>query len=281
VSGSHGRTAPHPHGHHHHVGDHHHEHRDGTRAVDDGPMQLGQAVRAMPAQVKLVAALGYVLTIVATPREAFWAFALHAAFVIVVAIVVGMPLATLRRRLVVEVPFVAFAVLLPIVGRAPRLDVGFVSLSQPGLWAAWNILAKGTLGVAVSALLTHTTSVVDLLAGLERLRMPASLVMIASFMVRYGEVLREESERMRVARLARGYDPRWFWQARAVATSAGSLFVRAYERGERVHLAMQSRGFTGRFPTSSRSDATTSQWLGALLLPIVGVTIAAVAWSVR
>lgn len=76
---------------------------------------------------------------------------------IAAAAAIGM---TLARRLVVEVPFVAFAVLLPIVGRAPRIEVGIVSLSHPGLWAAWNILAKGTLGVAVSALLTHTTSVV-------------------------------------------------------------------------------------------------------------------------
>jgi cobalt/nickel transport system permease protein len=268
VSGAHGRNAAH----HHHDQQHRAEHHGG---------HFGSAVRALPAQVKLVAALGYVLTIVATPREAFWAFALHAMIVLGIAAAIGMTPSSLARRLVVEVPFVAFAVLLPIVGRAPRLDVGLISLSQPGLWAAWNILVKGTLGVAVSALLTHTTSVVDLLAGLERLRMPTSLVMIASFMVRYGEVLRDESERMRVARLARGYDPRWFWQARAVATSAGSLFVRAYERGERVHLAMQSRGFTGRFPSSGRSDATTSQWFVAVALPIVGVTIATLAWSVR
>ena len=33
-----------------------------------------------------------------------------------------------------------------------------------------------------------------------------------------------------------------------LARSAGALFIRSFERGERVHLAMLSRGYTGRMP---------------------------------
>ncbi|HRE03653.1 MAG TPA: CbiQ family ECF transporter T component, partial [Ilumatobacteraceae bacterium] len=43
--------------------------------------------------------------------------------------------------------------------------------------------------------------------------------------------------------------PRWLWQARPIAASLGTLFVRSYEHGERVHLAMLSRGFTGSMPS--------------------------------
>ena len=64
-------------------------------------------------------------------------------------------------------------------------------------------------------------------------------------MLRYGEVVVGEAKRMRVARISRGDDPRFLWQAGATARSVGTLFIRSYERGERVHLAMVSRGWTG------------------------------------
>ena len=71
---------------------------------------------------------------------------------------------------------------------------------------------------------------------------------ITAFMVRYLTILTGEAERMHVARQSRGYEPRWLWQAGAMAASVGTLFVRAYERGERVHLAMCSRGYDGTMP---------------------------------
>ena len=68
-------------------------------------------------------------------------------------------------------------------------------------------------------------------------------------MVRYSDVLLDELRRMRIARLSRGHDPRWLWQSRAIGATAGTLFVRSFERGERVHIAMLSRGYDGRMPT--------------------------------
>ena len=140
------------------------------------------------------------------------------------------------------------AVFLPIVGSAPFVAVGPLTLSEPGLWAAWGIAVKGTLGVAASALLTLTTTVPQLLQALERLRVPRALVAIATFMIRYGEVLTDDLRRLRIARVSRGDDPRFLWQVTATAATAGALFVRAYERGERVYVAMLSRGYTGRMP---------------------------------
>ena len=114
--------------------------------------------------------------------------------------------------------------------------------SVNGLWGAWNILAKGTLGVAASALLTATTSCANCSSALQRLRLPAVLVPIASFMIRYGDVITDDMRRMRVARVSRGYEARGSGSRGCSPRPPGALFIRSYERGERVYLAMVARG---------------------------------------
>jgi cobalt/nickel transport system permease protein len=213
----------------------------------------------VPPQVKLAGTLAVVAAVVATPRQAPWAFGLHALVVAALVALAGLPLGLVLRRLRIELPFLAFAVFLPLVGGDPRVDVAGVSLSRPGLAAAGTIVAKGTLGITASIVLAATTTVPDLLRGLDRLHVPRLVTGIAGFMVRYLGIVLDEARRMHVARQSRGYDPRWLWQAGGVAASAGTLFVRAFERGERVHLAMVSRGYTGTMPDLSWSDAPPTQ----------------------
>jgi cobalt/nickel transport system permease protein len=236
--------------------------------------------RARP-QCKIAATLLFVLAVVATPREAFWAFGVYALGLAGLARVGRVPLRLLARRLVIELPFLAFAVFLPVVGQGERVEVLGVSLAVGGLWGAWNIVVKGTLGVVASSLLAATTPVPELLGGLDRLRLPKALTTIAGFMIRYADVIADEVRRMRIARISRGHDPRWIWQARAVAASAGTLFIRSYERGERVYLAMVSRGYGGSMPALQDLDATRGQWLAALALPAAAALVAVTAWGVR
>ena len=235
-------------------------------------------VHRLRPHAKVAATLAFVLAVVATPRDAFWVFGLDAVLVATVALLAHVSLPTLARRLAIEAPFVAFAVFLPLVGEAPHTDVAGLSLSEPGLWGAWNILVKGTLGVAATVLLASTTTIAELLTGLDRLRVPRAFTAIAGFMVRYGQVIVGEGRRMRIARLSRGYDPRWIWQARAVASSAGTLFIRSYERGERIHVAMLSRGFTGELPAATHDRADAREWLAVGLVPALAATAALTAW---
>lgn len=230
---------------------------------------------------KVAALVVFVLAVVATPRQAVWAFAADAVLVVLAARAARLPLRTLLRRLAVEGPFLAFAVALPFLGVDPRVPLGPVSLSVPGLWAAWAIVAKATLGASAAVVLAWTTPVADVLAGLERLRVPRALVAIAGFMVRYLDVAAGELRRLQVARLSRGDDPRWLWQGKAVATTAGALFVRSYERGERVAHAMAARGFTGTMPPTTTEPPPGARRLRALgpvvLWPVPAVVTAAAA----
>ncbi|KUF19552.1 cobalt ECF transporter T component CbiQ [Streptomyces silvensis] len=236
-------------------------------------------VHALPPHTKLTAVLCFVLVVVSTPREAVWAFAVYALLLASVAYAARVPPAFWLKRLLIEVPFVAFALLLPFVAQGERTGVLGLSLSVEGLWGAWNVLAKGTLGVAASVLLAATTELRDLLLGLQRLRLPPLLVQIASFMVRYGDVVTDEMRRMRVARESRGFEARGVRHWGVLAKSAGALFIRSYERGERVHLAMVSRGYTGTMPVIDEVMASRAQWTYALALPLTALAVCLLGWT--
>jgi cobalt/nickel transport system permease protein len=153
-----------------------------------------------------------------------------------------------------------------------------MSLSVAGLLAGWNIVVKGTLGVLTSLTLAATTPPRDLLWGLQRLRVPSTITTIATLMLRYIDVIVGEARRMRIARIARGHNPRLLWQAGATARGVGTLFLRSYERGERVHLAMLSRGWSGEMPVLQERPAGRREWVLGLVPVAAGALLAAVAW---
>jgi cobalt/nickel transport system permease protein len=237
-------------------------------------------VHRLAPEVKIAAMLAFTIAVVATPREEFWAFGGYLLLVVTTAAFARVPIGWLAKRSLIETPFVLFAFVLPFLGAGTeRVEWLGVSLSVHGLYGAWNLLAKATLGVLASLLLAATTSPRDLLVGLDRLHCPSVLTQIATFMLRYVDVLIGEARRMRIARISRGDDPRFLWQVRGLAAGFGALFLRAFERGERVYLAMISRGYAGRMPDAWHDSgrANGAQWAAAATVPAVAGLIAAAA----
>lgn len=229
-------------------GAHSHGAGDGLVVHRHGP------VHGLPPHGKLLGLLAFVLVVVATPVPAVvgsrgWLPYLGYGVLLVGLVAVArLPFGAVARRCVVEAPFLVFALLMPFVAAGPRVQVGPLALSESGLVGGLALAVKATLGVGAAVVLAATTPTRELLAGLERLRLPAALVAICSFMVRYVSVVAGDAARMRVARESRGYTGGRAGHLAAVAAGAGTLFVRSYERGERVHLAMLSRGYDGRMP---------------------------------
>lgn len=234
-------------------------------------------IHHLPPQVKVAAAILFVFLVAITPREAMWAFAIYAAVIVGLATVSRVGLRFVLVRLLGIVPFIAFAFLIPFIASGEQTDVLGLSVSVEGLWASWNILAKASIGASTSILLAGTTEVADILAGMARLRVPAVFTSIAGFMIRYLALIVDEIGRMRVAMTSRGYDPRWLWQAKPIAQSAGAMFIRSYERGERVYDAMVARGYTGEMPDLRRRDPTMSEWMVGGALPAMAAVVLIVA----
>jgi cobalt/nickel transport system permease protein len=205
-------------------------------------------VHRAPAHLKLVALVAFMLVVVATPRAWYPAFAGYALLLLGVVALSRVPVAYLAKRMVVETPFVLFALAIPFIAEGPRVEVLGLEVSQPGLWAAAALLVKGTIGVLAALTLAATTEPQDVLVGLRRLRLPSLVVQIMGFMLRYLDVVTAEMGRMLTAMRSRGLDPRSPRHWPVLARALGALFIRSYERGERVHLAMLARGYDGTLP---------------------------------
>lgn len=219
-------------------------------------------VHRLDPRVKIVGLIGLVVVSVTMPPGAWYAFV--AVFVILVGLAAAgrLPPGHVARRMNVEIPFLLAAAVLPFT-------------AEDGVRLAITVGCKITIGVLAMIVLSSTTPFPRLLRGFEALRAPRLILAIVSFMWRYLHVLGEEVTRMKRAREARGYSPSWVWQTASSGPLIATMFVRALERGERVYLAMLSRGYAGSIPgglsvplTLRRSDAAFLAGLAALLVAV-------------
>ena len=171
-----------------------------------------------------------------------------AAVLVAVAAVarVGPRLIWRRARLIL--PLVLFVGAFVPFARGGEVvaSLGPFDVTREGLEVWLSASVKATIGTVSAVLLGATTAYPQVLRGLEALRVPRTLTLIAAFMYRYLFVIVDEVQRMRAARDARGYRPRSMLGAGAVGRIASALFLRSHARGERVYLAMLSRGYDGR-----------------------------------
>ena len=257
------------------------DHRHGHDVGEQLYVHRHTRVHQLPAEVKIATLVVFMFIVVATPVEAFWAFAAYALLLGAIATVAQLSPRVVLPRMIVEVPFLLFAVLMPFFGPEPSVEVLGVSLSVAGLWAGWGIIVKGTLGVLSAIILAATTRSRDIVSGLGALHLPTLMVSITMFMMRYMHVVSDEMHRMRVARESRGFQATGVRSWPVIAQSAGALFIRSYERGERVHLAMLSRGYSGVMPVLDEPITTRQQWLTGLALPAIALIICLTAWGTQ
>lgn len=204
------------------------------------------------------------------------------------------PLTTARRSLIAA-PFLLAA--LPLVFTRPedplaRFALGplTLTLSGEGLRIFATIAAKSWVSVQAALLLAFTTPFHELVDGLRQLRLPRIMIAIISFMYRYLAVLAEEATRMRRARAARSAvaaggraGGTLLWRARVTGSMVGSLFLRSYERSERIYAAMQARGFEGEFRHMHSRSLRTNEiaLLASVLLLLAAFALIAHLWLPR
>ena len=214
---------------------------------------LNTPVHRLDPRAKVILALVFTVTVVSTRPSHLLAFVIYAGLVSWTAALARVPLTHVLLRAAAVLPFSALAALwLPFVGGGETWTLfgGRVHLSVAGSWLLAGVAMKSFLGASAAILLVSTTPFSLLLRGLRKLGAPVILVDLLALTYRYLFVLVGEALRIRRAAAARGYRPRWLGQAMLIGRLVGRLFVRSYERAERVYGAMVQRGYDGRMPAS-------------------------------
>jgi cobalt/nickel transport system permease protein len=231
-------------------------------------------VHRLDPRAKLLGFAGITVVAVSTAPRYWPALAACAVALAVIAAAARVGPGVIWSRARVVLPLVLFvAAFVPFVRGGAAVAVGPLALSRDGLTTFAAVSSKALIGTVSAVLLGATTSFPDVLHGLERMRAPRLLTLIAAFMYRYLFVIGGEVRRMRVALAARGYRPRHALQAAAIGRVATALFLRTFERGERVYVAMLARGYAGATPrlralAFARADALFLTTLAVALLPL-------------
>ncbi len=203
--------------------------------------------RADP-RVKIILALAVSIAIIALKAYTAQLTALAGA-VILVRIAALAPKDTLKRLSAVNLFILLLWMVIPFTTPGEYLwSLGPLHISQQGIEQALAITIKCNAIVLFNLAFLSTSTVFSLAHALAHLRVPSKLVQLFFFSWRYLHLLEEELEQLKRAAVLRGFSPGANMHTyRTYANLLGTLFVRSYDRGQRIYNAMLCRGFDGTF----------------------------------
>ena len=240
-------------------------------------------------RIKVVVTVAFILSNALLPDGAWIAFGLSWVFLLFANILSNLGIGFTFKRSFVALPFaiVAVTVLFSMPG-APLSSFHFLfwdlTITDIGLLSFVSILIRSWLSVQMAILLVASARFPDIIHALEHLKIPVILTTIIAFLYRYLFVLADEVFRLMRARESRAAampgtrsGGSVAWRAGVAGHMAGQLFLRSYERSDRVYNAMLARGYAGHMETINPHELRRRDYLTAafallmiLILQVVG-----------
>jgi len=230
-------------------------------------------IHRLDPRLKVVVTMLFILSNVLLPDGAWLAFLCTLALILVIAWVSEIGVVTTLKRSFIALPFflAAITAIFALPGQTLaewNLGPWHLVATDAGVLRFASVVIRSWLSVQVAILLIATTQFPDLMHALRHLHVPAVLIAVISFMYRYLFVMTNEAMRLMRAREARSAQPPGrggggsiAWRAKVAGNMAGQLFLRSYERSERVYNAMLSRGYQGQLLTLNPHTLRTRDWL--------------------
>ncbi len=219
------------------------------RALDDVAANARNRGQPDP-RALLLSALACIVTAISFERHTVAALLPLALFPLVLAIRAQLPWRLMGRTLLLAAPFVLMVGLFnPLLERDTALLLGGWPVSA-GWLSLLSILLRAAVAVSTTLALVACTGMPALFNAMTRLHVPQALSLQLWLLYRYLFVLGAEASRMETARRLRtGAQPR-----PSLATWGallGQLLLRSVDRAQRLHQAMQARGFAGTLPSAA------------------------------
>jgi cobalt/nickel transport system permease protein len=196
---------------------------------------------------KLVLFFSAVVIVASEPPGELAAYPYYFAAIAALALVSRIPAGRLARRCLAAAPFLLMAAVLPWTAQA----LGESGAAHDAVRFGASVLLRGFASILLLVLLTSTSAFHHLLWGLRKLHAPEVLGQIVTLMYRQLFILLEEWRRTNQARECRSAGRLQLSRTSVYGKQLGVIFLRSWDRAERVHAAMMVRGFDGRLPLSS------------------------------
>uniref|UniRef100_A0A7C4UCH4 Cobalt ECF transporter T component CbiQ n=1 Tax=candidate division WOR-3 bacterium TaxID=2052148 RepID=A0A7C4UCH4_UNCW3 len=190
-------------------------------------------IHSLDPRTKLICFIFFIVVVITTPSNSFLNFAIYFSLVFLLILISKVPLSYVFGRGTILISFLLIILLTNIF------------LGKKGLILLTNIFIKSFISILLLVEISSTTNFTILLKGLQKMKTPDIFIQILSFMYRYLFVIIDEMERLRLGWDTRYFGKRFFLQIKTFANIIGILFIRSYERGERIYTSMLSRGFDG------------------------------------
>lgn len=229
---------------------------------------------------KIVAILGYAFMVAALTRFSWAMVAVGGSAAM--AFLARVSLARVAVRLLAIAGFVGmFLVVMPLTVPGREGDsivvingVDWLGINLRGVWLAATIAAKAVAITLLMEPLMATAPLPVTLYGLHRLGAPDMIGQMVLLSHRYVHVFRHEARRMASGMQVRGFRRRTnLITLRAVANFLGMLFVRSFDRTERVFDAMRARGYTGRFPQPAELKLRAMDLVKSVGVVLIGIAL--------
>lgn len=253
-------------------------------------------IHRLDSRIKLVLVLGFILCTSLTPTGAWPVYILLYSLILMVEVLSDLGIGLYTQRALLAVPFILAALpLMFTVPGSPLFSFSFagwvLTATVTGVERFASIAFKSWISVQAGIVLATTTEFPDLLLAMRAVRIPRLLVSIFSLMWRYLFVMADEAIRLMRARQARSGASETpnlktgrnvAWRAKITGGLAGSLFLRAFERSDRIYMAMLARGYDGDVRSTSLPKISRGSWLvllAGLLVFTALLVFSQLVWS--
>lgn len=223
-------------------------------------LPTGSLLHRLDARAKILIFIFLLATITFTTNK----LGLLVGIVLIIALfyVAKIPINYALRGLLLPLPFLLLLAVLqifltPAITTSPLVfRIGFIKITQAGLWAGIALLLRFTgmiLGLSLATFCLSTSEMIhglnDLLKPLQKIKIPVQdFILMLQVTIRFLPFLAQSAEKIAKAQAARGAN--WgnkkgslFQRVRQIIPLIVPLFINSLQRAENMALAMDARGY--------------------------------------
>lgn len=152
-----------------------------------------------------------------------------------------------------------------------------IHITLQGVLFAQLLLTRLIISITSIVLFSYITPMKDIAEAFRRLHMPNEFAMIFSLFVRFIFLFYDELTSIRQAQASRCFSftnsTPYTWKIKQVGYLFLMMFLRAYEKGEKVYESMASRGYSSESKIYYSDDSLSKESIIYLTVPIILIII--------